>query len=334
MLSKTEICHALIRLNLMDASENPGLSELNGGISSEIYKVDLDGRSFCVKSALPTLKSDPDWHVPVERTAAEWEWLKLAQNVAKNIAPNPLGYDKQTNTLVMSYLEPELYPNWKDLLSQGIIDPNMAEAAAERLVMLHNATAGDEKLIQRFANDSIFYDIRLEAYFLETGRNVEVLKDLMHELVESTAASKVALVHGDVSPKNILIGPNGPVFLDAECACYGEPAFDAAFCLTHFLLKCLWKPNWKKGYLKCHERFRKTYFSNAKWLDMTELERRVTQLHLGMLVARVAGRSKVEYVSDKVTQELVKTFATRHLISHVATTGEVATLWNEILDAG
>ena len=334
MLSKTEICHALIRLNLMDASENPALSELNGGISSEIYKVDLDGRSFCVKSALPTLKSDPDWHVPVERTAAEWEWLKLAQNVAKNIAPEPLGYDKKTNMLVMSYLEPELYPNWKDLLGQGIVDPNMAEAAAERLVMLHNATAGDEKLNQRFDNESIFYDIRLEAYFLETGRTVEVLNDLMHELVESTAASKVALVHGDVSPKNILIGPNGPVFLDAECACYGEPAFDAAFCLTHFLLKCLWKPNWKKGYLKCHERFRKTYFSNAKWLDMTELERRVTQLHLGMLVARVAGRSKVEYVSDKVTQELVKTFATRHLISHVATTGEVATLWNEILDAG
>ncbi|MCS5599347.1 MAG: hypothetical protein NZ707_06280, partial [Rhodospirillales bacterium] len=147
MLSKTEICHALIRLNLMDASENPALSELNGGISSEIYKVDLDGRSFCVKSALPTLKSDPDWHVSVERTAAEWEWLKLAQNVAKNIVPDPLGYDKQTNTLVMSYLEPELYPNWKDLLSQGIIDPNMAEAAAERLVMLHNATAGDENLI-------------------------------------------------------------------------------------------------------------------------------------------------------------------------------------------
>ena len=58
----------------------------------------------------------------------------------------------------------------------------------------------------------------------------------MNELVEKTAGSKIALVHGDISPKNILIGPNGPVFLDAECACYGEPAFDAAFCLTHFLL--------------------------------------------------------------------------------------------------
>ena len=332
MLSKTEICQALIRLNLMDASEKPAFSELNGGISSKIYKVDLDGRSFCVKSALPTLKSDPDWHVPVERTAAEWEWLKMAQKVAQNIAPDPLGYDKHTNTLVMSYLEPELYPNWKDLLSHGVIDPNMAEATAERLVMLHNATAGDQKLIQRFSNDKIFYDIRLEAYFLTTGRSVKVLTNLMNELVENTAASKVALVHGDVSPKNILIGPNGPVFLDAECACYGEPAFDAAFCLTHFLLKCLWKPKWKNGYLKCHERFRKTYFANAKWLDPIELERRVTQLHLGILIARVVGRSKVEYVSDKGTQELVKTFATRHLISHVATTSEVATLWNEIFD--
>ena len=195
MLSKTEICQALTRLNLMDASENPVFSVLTGGISSEIYKLDLEGKSYCIKSALPTLKSDPDWHVPVSRTEAEWEWLKLAKQIAKNIAPDPLGYDKQTNTLVMSYLEPELYPNWKDLLSQGIIDPNMAEAAAERLVLLHNATAGDEKLIRCFSNDKIFYHIRLEPYFLETGRNVEVLNDLMHKLVESTAASKLSLIH-------------------------------------------------------------------------------------------------------------------------------------------
>ena len=332
MLSKTEICQALTRLNLMDASENPVFSELTGGISSEIYKVDLEGKSYCIKSALPTLRSDPDWHVPVSRTEAEWEWLKLAKKIAKNIAPDPLGYDKQTNTLVMSYLEPELYPNWKDLLSHGIIDPNLAEATAERLVMVHNATAGDQNLSQRFSNDKIFYDIRLEAYFIATGRSVKVLTKLMNELVEMAADSKVALVHGDVSPKNILIGPNGPVFLDAECACYGEPAFDAAFCLTHFLLKCLWKPKWKNSYLKCHERFRETYFANAKWLNPTELEQRVTQLHLGMLIARVAGRSKVEYISDIETQELVKSFSTRHLIDQVATTGEVALLWDEILN--
>ena len=56
-----------------------------------------------------------------------------------------------------------------------------------------------------------------------------------------------ALVHGDVSPKNILIGPNGPVFLDAECAWFGDPAFDLAFCLNHLLLKCLWSPRRRRN---------------------------------------------------------------------------------------
>ena len=36
--------------------------------------------------------------------------------------------------------------------------------------------------------------------------------------------------------------PDGPVFLDAECAWWGDPAFDLAFCLNHLLLKCLWTP--------------------------------------------------------------------------------------------
>ena len=56
-------------------------------------------------------------------------------------------------------------------------------------------------------------------------------------LARTTLATKRALVHGDVSPKNILRGPRGPVFLDAECAWFGDPAFDLAFCLNHLLLK-------------------------------------------------------------------------------------------------
>ena len=72
-------------------------------------------------------------------------------------------------------------------------------------------------------------------------------------LVATTQANKRALVHGDVSPKNILGGPAGPVFLDAECAWWGDPAFDLAFCLNHLLLKCLWTPRARDGFLACFE---------------------------------------------------------------------------------
>ena len=75
---------------------------------------------------------------------------------------------------------------------------------------------------------------------MATARAHPGLRGILHGLVRTTAATKRALVHGDVSPKNILVGPSGPVFLDAECAWYGDPAFDLAFCLNHLLLKCLW----------------------------------------------------------------------------------------------
>ena len=70
-----------------------------------------------------------------------------------------------------------------------------------------------------------------------TGRRNPGVAELLEALAVRTMSTKIALVHGDVSPKNILLGHDGPVRLDAECAWFGEPAFDVAFCLCHLLLK-------------------------------------------------------------------------------------------------
>ncbi len=48
------------------------------------------------------------------------------------------------------------------------------------------------------------------------------------------------------------IGPAGPVILDAECAWYGDPAFDLAFVLNHLLLKGAWRPQWRARYLDAY----------------------------------------------------------------------------------
>ena len=79
-------------------------------------------------------------------------------------------------------------------------------------------------------------------YLLATARAHPDRAAALESLAETTARTKFTVVHGDVSPKNILIGPRGPVFIDAECAWFGDPAFDLAFCLNHLLLKCLWVP--------------------------------------------------------------------------------------------
>ena len=102
-------------------------------------------------------------------------------------------------------------------------------------------------------------------------------------------------MHGDVSPKNILVGPEGPVFLDAECAWYGDPAFDLAFCLNHLLLKCVWVPAAKEKLLQCFSALSSSYLQR---FSPENLEKRTASLLPALLLARVDGKSPVEYLDE------------------------------------
>jgi len=153
----------------------------------------------------------------------------------------------------------------------------------------------------------------------------------LEQLVATTAATKRALVHGDVSPKNIMIGVDGPVFLDAECAWWGEPAFDLAFCLNHLLLKCLWTPAATAGFLAAFEALASAYLDAVDWEPRAAIERRAAALLPGLLLARVDGKSPVEYLDDDADRERVRRVAGALLRRPVARLGSVADAWREAL---
>ena len=142
-----------------------------------------------------------------------------------------------------------------------------------------------------------------------------------------TANTKLALVHGDVSPKNILIGPQGPVFLDAECAWYGDPAFDLAFCLNHLLLKGLWVPVRRKAFLKCFDALSAAYLEGVAWESAAAIESRAASLLPGLLLARVDGKSPVEYLTADSDKDFVREVAGRLLQSPPATLAAIRDAW-------
>lgn len=309
---------------LAGTDENPAATPLAGGVSSDIWRVDLRDGPVCVKRALARLRVAQLWEAPVERNLYERRWLQTAARIVPGIAPRVLAAS-DTGLFAMEYL-PTL-PLWKNELRAGRADAAFARRVGGDLAKVHAATANDPEIARQFATDANFHAIRLEPYLLATGRAHPDLAPLLQALVARTAATRLALVHGDVSPKNILLGAHGPVLLDAECAWYGDPAFDPAFCLNHLLLKGLWVPQAKARFLECFAAFAEAYLAGATWEPRAALETRIATLLPGLLLARVDGKSPVEYLSDETSKDVVRRVARALLLSPPATLEEIRLAW-------
>jgi len=125
----------------------------------------------------------------------------------------------------------------------------------------------------------------------------------------------------------VLVGPDGPIFLDAECAWYGDPAFDLAFCLTHLLLKCLWTPGSTAGFLRSFDALAEAYTAGVEWEEPKGLERRAAHLLPGLLLARVDGKSPVEYLTAEADRARVRLVATALLRRPVDSFSSVRRAW-------
>jgi len=306
---------ALRRFGLAEADETPPLHALAGGVSSDIWRADLRRGPVCVKRALPKLRVAQDWFAPIERWQYEVAWLKTVSGIAPGAAPEILGVDAKQRFFAMAYLDPARYRNWKAELMAGRADRGFAAAVGRLLARIHAATAGRADIAAAFASDDIFHAIRLEPYLEATARRHPDLADRLIELARVTARTKRALVHGDVSPKNILIGPDGPVFLDAECAWYGDPAFDLAFCLNHLLLKCLAVPEAAAGFLGCFDALADSYLAGVTWETAQEIEARSAALLPGLLLARIDGKSPVDYVTKEADKAHMRKIGRKFLAS-------------------
>jgi aminoglycoside phosphotransferase (APT) family kinase protein len=318
---------ALRRMALIAPEETPTLTVLTGGVSSVIALVQTAHGPLCIKRALPRLKVSAEWFAPVERNRAEVAWMKIAGKVVPRSVPGILGEDAQAMAFAMEWLDPERYPVWKTQLRDGVADVRTARAVGEMLAAVHRATAGNADVARAFAHDDAFYAIRLEPYLEASARAHPDHAAALRRLIAVTAATRHALVHGDVSPKNILVGPDGPVLLDAECAWYGDPAFDLAFCLNHLLLKCRWRPVSTEAFLACFDALAASYLNRVDWERRDAVEDRAARLLAGLMLGRVDGKSPVEYLTQTVDRERVRRFALRHLAVPVSRLAELRADW-------
>src|SRR5690606_28385347 len=128
--------------------------------------------------------------------------------------------------------------------------------------------------------------------------------------------------------KNILVGPRGPVFLDAECANHGDPAFDLAFCLNHLLLKQVWVRSAAPRLRACFDAMVTEYLGCVDWEPVAAFEARVAALLPALLLARIDGKSPVEYLVDERDRDCVRRFALPLVIDPPKRLSELAGAWD------
>uniref|UniRef100_UPI0035696B80 phosphotransferase family protein n=1 Tax=Halomonas sp. TaxID=1486246 RepID=UPI0035696B80 len=185
--------------------------------------------------------------------------------------------------------------------------------------------AGRADIASTFDNDATFHALRLEPYLEATAREHPDLAAPLFGLSRTVGATKKALVHGDISPKNILVGPDGPMILDAECAWYGDPSFDMAFCLNHLILKSVHAPRFKPAFIGAFETMSTAYLEAVDWEPRTDIETRIAALIPALTLARIDGKSPVEYLTRDQDKIRVRAFAIRLV-------GRPAQLLEEIVD--
>ncbi len=316
-MKSDDLLAALRRLNLVGPDEPARLTPLTGGVSSEIQLVETATRRFCVKRALARLKVAALWEAPIERNGAEAAWIRTVGEWLPNAAPAILGEDRALGLFAMTYFPPRAYPVWKTELLNGAVDAAFAETVGRELAMIHTRSAADPALPSAFANDATFEQIRLEPYLRATGRAHPDLAGRLNGLADATLRVRRALAHGDVSPKNILHGAAGPVFLDAECAWFGDPAFDLAFCLNHLLLKGARRGVDRAPYGEAFRRLAEAYRAGVAWEAPEAVEARAAALLPALFLARIDGKSPVEYLTRDDEKHAVRRFA-RPLIERPA----------------
>jgi aminoglycoside phosphotransferase (APT) family kinase protein len=267
--------------------------ELGGGVSNLVLAITTRERRVVFKQALPRLRVADEWLAKRERALAEARALTIAHELTPGSVPRVIDVDPERCAITIE-AAPRDWRVWKDDLLRGEADPAVADQLGRLLATWHRGTRGGMRELDEWES---FEQLRIDPYYHEVARRHPAQAGAIIGYADAMAGRRSCLVHGDFSPKNVLVGDPGLWVIDFEVAHYGDPAFDVAFLISHLVLKALALPSSQAALLACAERFVAAYRSEAAPLELASTEYLLGQVGCLML-ARVDGKSPVEYLDD------------------------------------
>jgi 5-methylthioribose kinase len=335
----------------VERDESPQLERLQGGISNKTVLVTREnGEQWVLKQALEKLRVDVEWLSDQRRIHREASGMRVLVRLLPSGAVPRLLFEDFDNHLLAMTAVPEPHSNWKTLLLSGDVREQHVDEAARLLSLIHSRSSDElDGLEGDFGDQGYFQSLRLEPYYLYSGEQLPDVRDFLGELATETLERRDSLVHGDYSPKNLLVpnpsstGAMGKdearpcgrrerdahlvpddnpglgaqlVLLDHEVVHLGDPAFDVGFFMTHLLSKAHHLASSRDRFCSAAGRFWERYregIEDVRWL--AGFEQRAVRHTVACLLARAVGRSRLEYLDEhaRVRQAIVSSALVQRL---------------------
>lgn len=301
---------------------------MGGGISNSVFRIETsEGERFLTKQAREKLDVSADWRIDRARALNEARCLDYLEKVLPaGTSPHLLFADEQECLIGMT-LAPAGGEIWKRQLLTGRIDPDTARLVGSALALIHSVSAADPAVPRAFDVPDLFEQGRIDPYFRTAASRHSDLAPMIRAEIARLTSARRALVLGDVSPKNICVYPTYVYIFDVEVAHWGDPAFDVAFCLSHLLLKALVFETNRERLLSVARDLWDSYSDAIP--DWPAYERDVIAELGCLLLARVDGKSPVEYLQDEQHRNTIRRVARSVLLEPPST---VRTLLGELQD--
>jgi 5-methylthioribose kinase len=297
---------------------------VGGGVSNVVLRVETPDRPFVLKQSRPRLRTRDAWFSDLDRVYREQEVMQvLYPLLPAPTVPEVLFTDRDNYVFAMSHA-PAGAQVWKETLLSGRVDLDVGEWAGRILGLMHEATARDLALVERFRDDTVFRQLRVDPFYRRVQERRPEVADAVGRIVECMASAREALCHGDYSPKNILTHDRGFTLVDYETAHLGDPTMDLGFFLSHLVLKAVKRHTLCRQFFDLTRAFWRGYAGVIRYRPVAELEARGIEHFAVCALARIDGTSPVDYLPEEPKREAVRRLGRRVL-------WEMPARWEEVL---
>jgi fructosamine-3-kinase len=296
----------LAERHLVQDAKALDIRALGGGVSNIVMLVEGPGIRWVAKQALGKLRVRDDWRSDRGRIFREADAIRALRPVLGADAVPKLVYVDRDDFFLVMTAAPDGSPVWKHSLLHGEIDLAVARQAGLLLGKMIVSSQADRAMQERFGDRTVFDQLRIDPYYRTTARRAPEVRGAIEDLIGDSWKIQTSIVHGDYSPKNMLVAGGNIFLIDFEVVHWGDPAFDSAFLLNHLLLKALHQPLFRQAYLKAAQVFWDSLTQTPGVAAADDFER-MTVRHLGALMrARIDGKSPVEYIDDDRTRDAAR----------------------------